>query len=319
VSISIALTTFNGARYLPAQLASFAAQTRLPDELVVCDDESTDETLEVLERFQRTAAFPVRIFKNPNNLGFVRNFEQAISKCTGDLVFLSDQDDVWHASKIATIERIFEVRPDVSLVVHDGDLADQDLVTRGATKLSQVVRGFGSSDSLVMGALTAIRKNLLEYALPFPASVLGHDIWLHRLAGLLGARLVHPESLQLIRRHGANTSNWVASSVERIGRLDVWRSQYDSPRATSYQDRLSINDCCQAALARVAEGGNTFSKVAIAEAGRYLVTERRALLAREQLARSSGLRQKTLSFQLLWRGDYRFFNGYMSFLRDVTR
>ncbi len=92
--ISIAMCTYNGARFLPEQLASFAAQERLPDELVVCDDGSTDATMEILQDFAATALFEVRVERNPQNLGFVRNFEKTLSLCTGDIVFLSDQDDV---------------------------------------------------------------------------------------------------------------------------------------------------------------------------------------------------------------------------------
>lgn len=319
MKISIALTTFNGARYLGEQLASYAAQTRMPDELVACDDASSDDTVGLLEEFGRSAPFPVRVFCNGTNLGFVRNFEQAMAKCTGDLVFLSDQDDVWHPSKIEAIERIFMARPHVSLVVHDGDLCDGNLVSQGATKLSQVMKGFGSSDSLVMGALSAIRRNLIDLALPFPEAIIGHDIWMHRLAQLLHARFVLSENLQSIRRHGANTSNWVASSVKPIGRLDVWRSQYRSPTAANYGDRLSINAACEAVLARIATQRGSFSSETVTAGQRYLAAEKRALLARDALARSRGLTQKLQSVRLLCRGDYRFFNGYMSFLRDVTR
>lgn len=319
MKVSIALTTYNGARYLGEQLASFAAQKRCPDELVVCDDGSTDHTIRVLEDFARSAAFPVQIFRNPENLGFVRNFEQAISKCSGDLIFLSDQDDEWYETKILAIEQVFQARPEVSLVVHDGDLGDENLTTQGTTMLGQVIRGFGSSDSLVMGALTTVRKNLLAYALPFPSSVNGHDIWLHRLAGLLQARHVHPQRLQVIRRHGSNTSNWVASSIKSIGRLDVWGSQYKSPIASSYGDRLLMNECCQHALDRAAVGGSSFGGRAIQDGLRHLAAEREALIARDELARCTGLQQKAMSLQMLLRGDYRFFNGYMSFLRDVTR
>jgi glycosyltransferase involved in cell wall biosynthesis len=313
------MTTYNGGRYLREQLESFSAQTRLPDELVVCDDGSKDDTLAVLEDFARSAPFPVRIFRNPKNLGFIRNFEQVISRCTGELVFLSDQDDVWLPGKIAAVEAVFREHPDVAVVVHDGELVDENLLTHGATKLQQVVRGFGSTDSLVMGALTAVRRSLLGYILPFPPEINGHDIWIHRVGGLLQARYVLPEKLQLIRRHGLNTSNWVASSVKSIGKLDVWQSQYRSPVATSYEDRISFNDACRGVLERIEAEETAFSRQTTIKARQYLEAERRALLARDALVKTRGLRQKVMSVRLLCRGDYRFFNGYMSFLRDVTR
>src|SRR5271168_2200141 len=92
--ISVALCTYNGERFLSRQLASMLQQSRLPDELVVCDDRSTDNTIEILQDFSASAGFPVKITRNEHNLGFVANFERAIQLCQGDLIALSDQDDI---------------------------------------------------------------------------------------------------------------------------------------------------------------------------------------------------------------------------------
>ncbi|HIE59179.1 MAG TPA: glycosyltransferase, partial [Hydrogenothermaceae bacterium] len=92
--ISIALATYNGDTYLQDQLNSYIAQERLPDEMVVCDDVSKDETVAILEAFQKVAPFEVQIIKNETNLGYTKNFEKALSLCSGDIVFFSDQDDV---------------------------------------------------------------------------------------------------------------------------------------------------------------------------------------------------------------------------------
>src|SRR3712207_5989304 len=100
MSLSVALCTYDGARYLPEQLESLARQRRLPDELVVCDDGSADDTVDVVRRFADRAPFAVRLSLNPQNLGFVKNFEQAIRLCRGDLIALADQDDVWHPQKL---------------------------------------------------------------------------------------------------------------------------------------------------------------------------------------------------------------------------
>ena len=92
---SIALATYNGERYLQEQLNSFLHQTRLPDEIIACDDCSTDRTMDILESFAISALFAVYIYRNAINLGYTKNFERAISLCSGDVIFLSDQDDVW--------------------------------------------------------------------------------------------------------------------------------------------------------------------------------------------------------------------------------
>ena len=102
------MCTFNGAEFLPAQLESILAQTRPPDEIVVCDDASTDETTGILRSF---AADSVKLKFNQQNVGSVKNFEQAISLCTGDVIALSDQDDVWREDKLELIESAFHKNP----------------------------------------------------------------------------------------------------------------------------------------------------------------------------------------------------------------
>src|SRR4029079_17285220 len=98
----------NGARFLPEQLRSIAAQTRPPDELIVCDDRSTDETAQVIEAFAATAPFPVRLVRNEERLGSTRNFERAVSLCDGSLIALADQDDSWHPEKLARLQATAE-------------------------------------------------------------------------------------------------------------------------------------------------------------------------------------------------------------------
>ncbi len=104
VKLSIAMCTYNGAAYLSEQFESLATQTRVPDELVVCDDSSTDKhTREMVEAFARRAPFAVRLFVNKQNLGSKRSFELAIRRCRGEIIFLCDQDDVWREDKLAVI------------------------------------------------------------------------------------------------------------------------------------------------------------------------------------------------------------------------
>src|SRR6266567_6944512 len=102
--ISVAMCTYNGARFLREQLESIAAQSRLPDELVVCDDGSTDETVETIKAFVGRAPFAVRLEINSKNLGSTKNFEKAIGLCEGEIIALADQDDVWKPQKLAVLE-----------------------------------------------------------------------------------------------------------------------------------------------------------------------------------------------------------------------
>jgi glycosyltransferase involved in cell wall biosynthesis len=319
VRISIAMATYNGAKYLQEQLESFLSQTRQPDELIVCDDGSSDATLDILERFRQSAPFAVQIHGNETRLGFTKNFEKTLIKCSGDLVFLSDQDDVWFPSKVEVVEKAFLSHPEKLLVVHDGKLVDEKLDWHGATKLGQVMSGFGTGDALVMGALTAIRGDFLSCALPVPDGIVGHDMWLHNIARHLDARLVLDQPLQLIRRHSSNTSNWIASSTRKIGRFNVLLSQVKTPPANGYEDRLRINESSLERLRQISAEDRMFSQNAINSSVEYLVSERCALKYRNSIRHVDFIKRKAMSLQLLLSGGYRFFNGYKSFLRDFTK
>ena len=113
------MCTYNGAEFLQAQLESILAQTRPPDEIVVCDDGSTDDTEAVLKRFSGLV-----LHLNKQNLGSVKNFEQAIGLCTGDIIALSDQDDVWREDKLHSIEQAFRKTPTAGLVFSDAEIVD---------------------------------------------------------------------------------------------------------------------------------------------------------------------------------------------------
>src|SRR5580698_1985958 len=101
MKLSVALCTYNGERFLPEQLASIREQSRLPDELVICDDASADQSVAIATRFAERAPFPVRIEANSRNLGSTPNFARAIELCNGDAIVLSDQDDVWLPDKLS--------------------------------------------------------------------------------------------------------------------------------------------------------------------------------------------------------------------------
>lgn len=107
--ISIAMTTYNGARFVEAQLRSILEQTRQPDEIVICDDGSRDDTVNIIRRIIKTSGTDrIRLIENEQNLGYIRNFYKAISLTKGDYVFLADQDDIWHRDKIEKSMAVME-------------------------------------------------------------------------------------------------------------------------------------------------------------------------------------------------------------------
>src|ERR1700676_3877565 len=119
--ISIALATYQGERFLSQQLDSFVGQTRMPDELCVSDDGSTDGTIDLLKAFASTAPFPVKLVANPNRGGVNRNFENAVTHCTGDLILFSDQDDVWLPPHVESLATPMESNPEIMAVASDSE------------------------------------------------------------------------------------------------------------------------------------------------------------------------------------------------------
>ena len=131
--ISVALCTYNGEPFLRQQLASIQQQTRLPDELVVCDDQSTDQTLTIVRQFAASAPYTVKIFENERNLGFAANFERAIRLCEGDLIALSDQDDIWYPNRLERSEQELTAHPEAGLVFSDADVINDNDELAGPT------------------------------------------------------------------------------------------------------------------------------------------------------------------------------------------
>lgn len=122
--ISVALCTYNGERYIEALLASIFSQTRKPDEIVICDDQSTDGTVEKIRELVAKADIACDLIVNEKNLGFARNFQKCISLCKGDVIFLCDQDDVWKASKIEELSAIMERQPQILSITTNFHLID---------------------------------------------------------------------------------------------------------------------------------------------------------------------------------------------------
>ena len=118
------MATCEGARFIDDQLESIAAQERPPDELIVCDDASEDDTFARVEAFAARAPFEVRAVRNPDRLGITGNFERAIESCTGDIIFLADQDDIWHPEKIETLAGVLIEHPATGAVFCDGEVVD---------------------------------------------------------------------------------------------------------------------------------------------------------------------------------------------------
>jgi glycosyltransferase involved in cell wall biosynthesis len=228
--VSVALATFNGASHLPEQLHSLAAQTRLPRELIACDDGSSDETVQILEQFAREASFPVQIVRNERRLGYADNFLAAAALCTGDLVAFCDQDDVWLATKLAACEAELG-RTSAAIVAHSAALADERLRPTGRLVPHARRRRLLAPDQCDpwwywWGFAMVFERRLLDIADPTkrvesqflhlpPGSPLDHDDWIAFLGCALGPIAFLPEALVLYRRH-PSTASRTPSQMSRI-------------------------------------------------------------------------------------------------------
>jgi len=212
--ISVAMCTFNGDRFLPEQLTSIATQKRLPDELIVCDDGSSDHSLQLVEEFARRVPFPVHLTVNECTLGSTRNFQKAISLCACDVVALADQDDVWYPHKLAHLEQVFLTSPAVVAAFSDADVIDCDS-QRIKLRLWQAF-AFGSREQrrfaagqgvrvlikhpVVTGATLAFRRPWIDILMPIPESDV-HDRWISFLLAACGPFARVKEPLMQYRRH----------------------------------------------------------------------------------------------------------------------
>lgn len=322
MKISIAMATYNGARYIQDQLQSFVAQTRQPNELIITDDCSIDETETIVREFAKTAPFNVKFYRNEMNLGYTGNFNSALMKTTGDLVFLSDQDDVWFPEKIRHMIRVAESNPEALVIMNDAALTDSYLNYVGLTKLGQICSAGFSQKSFLMGCCCGVRRELLDFCMPIPLGFKGHDNWLVWVADGLDAKVVDEAVLQYYRRHESNESQFIANRTTKVTRINVLmhllKSLFQRDSAIKVQIQLEQ-------LQFFVDG--------LSELGRKAPENyRNQLKALEEQYRESidamkcrvAVRDKWLflrigaAISLFVRGGYRNANGLRSVIRDIV-
>lgn len=203
--VSVVLATYNGERFLPAQLDSIVQQTYPNLEVIVVDDRSTDRTLHILQQY--AAAHPyVRVTVNDTNLGYIRNFEKGLLMASGELIALADQDDIWHPDKLKIL---VEARGDNDVVYGDSRLIDDNDQPLGVNFSDvRALRSFDSPLSFLIGNTVSghnmlITRELVQRSLPFPPHI-PHDHWLCFVATFTKSVLYVPELLVDYRQHATN-------------------------------------------------------------------------------------------------------------------
>jgi len=320
--VSIALATYNGERFLAEQLDSFLSQTRLPDELVVGDDSSSDGTLAILRAFAARAPFPVRVVVNSPGLGPAGNFAATIARCDGDVVLLSDQDDIWRPDKIARMVAWLDAHPRHLMVLHDAALVDGSGRALGMT-MGQQLEAVGTPPALglVAGCCMALDRRLARFYASAPKTRY-HDAWLTSVADLLGTRGYIAEPLIDYRRHGANVSVSFMSSAERATRWRRLRERIalalaqgaGSALAWSVQDRSSAVAALEQNRAEVAAVlGENPVETALCELRARVARDRLRLAIHEAPRRA----RPALLLSALRGGVYRGGGGLARFARDL--
>lgn len=290
LTIGVALITFNGLKYLPQQLESIATQIRPVHHIVISDDRSTDGTWAFLETWAQQAPMRVTLIRNETQLGLSGNFTQAIAAVEADIIFTSDQDDVWVPERVALLTQQFETHPNLLLVHTDATLVDAEGRDLGTTLLGEVEltraerAAIHAGDafsvycrrSVVTGATVAIRSTLLRLALPFQAGWF-HDAWLALIAAAAGeVRLLETPTIHY-RQHGSNLVGVKKRSPWLKFRHVLWQMKGPEQLGKVIADNVASHTLLHARLADIA--GTSPAALAFSERSLAFYRHRAALPA----------------------------------------
>lgn len=327
-TVTVALAAYNGARYIEEQLASIAAQTRAPDQVVVSDDGSTDATLEIVRRFAAEhPALHVEVLSNTRAKGFNGNFMTAFEAATGDVVMPCDQDDSWRPEKIARTLRHLEEHPSCQVVLHDLELCDEGMAPLGQTTMARV-RTFGDvTRYYTVGMAMAVRRPFLVAATDgFQVPDQIYDYHITRRALWLGAKDLMDEVLADYRRSSTSaTSGEFLQTTERVSGLTL-RLRYVRERLAKFGPGRDLSDIFDAQTEFLAwldaregdlmRGGMPAAQIAAARARvgaeLDLLGRRLTLRRRPRALRAPGI------VRLYAAGGYDQFSGLKAAAKDLA-
>ena len=205
--ISVCMATYNGERFIREQLSSILGQLGDDDEIVLVDDASTDNTVNIAEEFSDKR---IRILRQVGNRGVLKTFERALEEAVGEIIFLADQDDIWRPDKVPKIKGLLSTRPDLSLILSDSYIVDACGHIISETRFTSGRFHPGALQNFIrnryLGCAMAFRRSILEYCLPFPADTPMHDMWIGIINQLVGKTGFIDEPLMSYRRHDGNLS-----------------------------------------------------------------------------------------------------------------
>ena len=215
MKISVALAYYNGEKYIEKQVYSILGQLGEGDELIISIDAAADGSMELLERLADQDA-RIRLLAGPGQ-GVVKNFENAIAACRGDIIFLSDQDDIWKKNKVERVMKAFREN-DVDVVLHNAELMDgEEVIQCGATMFDYRGSRTGLFKNFVknsyVGCCMAFRSRIKDVILPIPAEMYMHDYWIGTAGEKLAGTGLLKECLIQYRRHEDNVTDLTHGSL----------------------------------------------------------------------------------------------------------
>lgn len=214
------MAVYNGEKYLESQLSSILPQLGLYDQIIVVNDCSQDQSMEIIKNMKDSR---IKVIENDVNLGVIRSFERAIKASTGAYIFLSDQDDIWHPKKV---ERVLDAASKVPsfCIVSDAKVVDENLNVLENSFFQLFNSGRGVRKNFVkntyLGCCMSFDSRVKEWILPFPKNIPIHDHWMGLIIDAVGGVYFLPEALTYYRRHGKNVT-----SLSRFGLMRVIKNR----------------------------------------------------------------------------------------------
>lgn len=222
--ISVCMATYNGGKYIREQIDSILPQLSSADELIISDDGSTDDTIEIITSFNDSR---IKIFHHkyqgkrhklsPSHYYVTSNFENALKNAKGDYIFLSDQDDIWSKNKVSVMMRELQ-HCDLVMSNRTNIDAKNNVLLEKAYPSNYINRGLFTNlfRNGFPGCHIAITRKLLNYSMPFPPDLILHDTWIARLAIMLNLNVAFiDEPLLLYRIHENNVSNTAEAALNK--------------------------------------------------------------------------------------------------------
>jgi len=256
MSYDVILATYCGERYIREQVTSILSQTIPPSQIIIRDDCSTDLTLEILKEIKNKTDVSIQIIAGKDNLGYIKNFEELARHTKSEIIFFSDQDDLWVENKAEILLSVFSENINSKVLFSDATLVNNDLMRLGS--LWEYV-GFNASEdcnnlrniinNIATGATMAVRKQYLDSVLPFPSQI-PHDYWIASNACIGGNLKAVPNELILYRQHENNQigakknsffgkCNTLFNSAKRKKRIEHYYEIYILMQELAKRDKIN--------------------------------------------------------------------------------